>query len=225
MDHYFSNRWRPLTGRRNVLLSGVLCLVLCASALFYFWSHSRQEVVRQASFSPTYERQDPRAPQNDSPSVQEKASGVSSSTAVQPSISATRACRLLTLTIARQVLGPKAVQQNGSDTVTQRNADTEISQCIYANDSGETIALIVHVALSPLGLSENDTVFGSARPTDVTNESGYGQAAYWNPATSTFNILYNNNWYAINEEGNSQITSADIGGIEAVAHSIVSELS
>ena len=115
----------------------------------------------------------------------------------------TDACKLLTLHVAQQLLGTGAGATATSDTSSLQTTDTSLSSCAYANGSAD-VQLVVRKPTSAAGTSENDTVFGSARPADAVNIAGYGQSAYWNPDNNTLNVLGSNNWYIMSRSSNTQ---------------------
>lgn len=106
------------------------------------------------------------------------------------------ACAHLTLTTARQLLGDSAQKATPHSTSGLQAAGTTLASCAYSGQTG-TIQLTLRTAHSSLGASQNATAFGSEKPADSTNVSGYGQAAYWNPSNNTLNVLGHNNWYII----------------------------
>jgi len=115
----------------------------------------------------------------------------------------TAACSLLTLTVAKQLLGNGATSSTPSDTSSMQATDTSLSACAYASGSS-TLQLVIRTPTSSLGTSENDTVFGSGRPTNTTAVQGYGQSAYWDPSNASLDVLGSNNWYVITTSSGSE---------------------
>lgn len=131
-----------------------------------------------------------------------------------PSVPNNPACKLLTLAIARQILGDSAQYTTPSDPAISQPSGTSLSSCAYSSGTAG-IQMVIRTAKSSLGASQNATVFGSEKPSGVTNVEGYGQSAYWNPQTTQLHILSSNNWYIITTSQSSQ------AGAEAVAQLIV----
>jgi hypothetical protein len=119
-------------------------------------------------------------------------SGNASATTVPNTI----ACKHLTLTIARQLLGTQAEYTTPNEPANLKAADTAVSSCTYSMPNA-SVQLTVRTAQSSLGASENATAFGSDRPAGSSPVQGYGQSAYWNPDDSTLNILSKNTRYII----------------------------
>jgi hypothetical protein len=122
------------------------------------------------------------------------------------------ACKILTEQIAQQIFGPDYKPVNISDVTNSSNSNTTVSTCVYTNGltisstNYESINLLAHTSLSSLGTSDNVVVFGSERPSDVTDVQGIGQASYWDPNASQLNILNDNNWYVVSlNKGRSQV--------------------
>jgi hypothetical protein len=116
-----------------------------------------------------------------------------------------QACKLLTLAIARQLLGDGAQTSTAStdSSVAVQTADTTVTTCAYTSGN-DNVQLLVRAPTSSLGDSENDTMFGSGRPSDAVSVQGYGQAGYWDPSQYTFNVLGNNTWYIISRNTNTE---------------------
>ena len=113
------------------------------------------------------------------------------------------ACELLTLGIARQLLGPDATSSLPDSTSGLQTSHTTVSACAYSNTTG-SVQLIVRTPADSLGASKNATVFGSGKPQGAVTVEGYGQTAYWDPGKHQLNILGSNTWYAITRSTNTQ---------------------
>ena len=127
-------------------------------------------------------------------------SGASQNQAASATVS--DACKVLTTSIAQQIIGTTAKEQAATDSVTATK-DTQVDSCAYAAGS-KTVQLTVRSSKNSLGTSENATAFGSERPAGAVTVSGYGQSAYWDPAKHTLNVLSSNNWYVISRDTNVQ---------------------
>lgn len=150
-----------------------------------------------------------------------QASGAAKAATDAITVPDTTACKFLTPTIARQILGASTAFDTAHST-TSKTSDLENSSCAYTSSSNDNITLSAHAPLSSLGTSENALAFGSAKPAGVTDVSGYGQSAYWDPAKATLNILDNNTWLVLSRTKSS--ASAGISDVTAVAESIKQEL-
>jgi len=125
-----------------------------------------------------------------------------------PAAPSNPACKLLTSALAQQLLGSGAQYRSSADTTTPQTPETSLSSCAYGAGAA-TLQLSVRTAGDSLGASENATAFGSERPAGVTPVSGYGQSAYWDPASAKLNVLGSNNWYIISRSsGTLQDTEA-----------------
>lgn len=138
-----------------------------------------------------------------------------------PILPATIACKFLNMSVAQSVLGSDAVPDSSRSVNGTQTADIAVSTCVFVNAS-EVATLVLHTALTSLGASENAVAFGSDRPSGVTGVSGYGQVAYWDPATGELNILDNNNWLALSRSHGS--IAADSSAVIALAQHMKAEL-
>lgn len=121
----------------------------------------------------------------------------------------TDACKLFTLNAALQVLGGSAKSSAASGTSPLNAPGTTVTACAYTSSSGSA-QLIIRTPTDHLGVSENASVFGSARPADAISVNGYGQSAYWDPNKHTLNILGDNNWYIISRTTNTQAAAVSV---------------
>jgi len=144
-------------------------------------------------------------------SVTKQTSSADKQTAAAATKPVTVACTLLTLDVARKLLGSGTQASTPGDTSTYQATDTNVTACAYANGDNN-VQLVVRTPTSSLGTSENDTVFGSGRPSGATTVQGYGQSAYWDSSAHTLNILGSNNWYVITR---STGTEADTEAVAA----------
>jgi hypothetical protein len=126
----------------------------------------------------------------------------------------TAACKSFTPAIAKEVLSGNATSTTPSDTTALQASNTQLSSCAYTADSN-TLQLTIRDAQGSLGTSENATRFGSGRPSGVTTVDGYGQSAYWDPATHQLNVLKENDWYILTRTSGGQ--PGDLNGTKALA--------
>jgi hypothetical protein len=108
----------------------------------------------------------------------------------------TVACDALTLSAVQSLLGNTAHVTTPTEIGMLQATDTEVASCAYASAT-DSVQLSIRTAKGSLGASENATLFGSEKPTGVTDMQGYGQSAYWDPTAIRLNILSHNNWYAV----------------------------
>lgn len=114
-----------------------------------------------------------------------------------------KACSILSLAIAKQVLGDTA--RGGVSTPESSSDDLAVSQCVYAKASGptapinstETAMLLMRVPKTAGGIQSNTEQFGELRPTDVQDVSGYGDSAYWDAQHGQLDILKHHTWYIL----------------------------
>jgi hypothetical protein len=117
-------------------------------------------------------------------------------TAGQSTPQTTGSCAsVFTLAQAQTVLGKSATAES-SNGVTSQNSDTTVITCEYSAQSLNA-TIVEHGANTSVGASSNDVLFGSGRPSGVTSEKGYGDAAFWQPSEATLNILSKNNWFTV----------------------------
>lgn len=114
-----------------------------------------------------------------------------------------KACDLLTLDEAKQLLGNDASE--GSNTSAVTSGDVSVDTCSYTNN-GTTAAnirivtVMARSALTEVGLDSNIGAFekdGTANPAGATAISGYGDKAFWDPTTYQLAILKGNTWLSI----------------------------
>lgn len=117
--------------------------------------------------------------------------------------------QLLSAAQVTNSIGAKATP-SGANGMDDQSADVHTITCDYTGGK-YTINVVAHIAQTPVGSSDNDTVFGSAKPADTPNVSDYGQSAYWQGDTGTLNILLRNNWYAVSETagGNTSLQNTE----------------
>jgi hypothetical protein len=131
----------------------------------------------------------------------DKKTGNISSSVSQTAKTSNKACSLLTLADAKQLLGPNA--KGGPNAQVSSSADLDISYCIYTQGVGnklpvsanKTATLLVTAPKTEKGAASNQNQFGRLRPANVQDVGGYGEAAYWDPVHGQLNVLKNNVWY------------------------------
>jgi len=174
-------------------------------------SHTqKQHSAKQASTPP------PSASATSAPSSTD-----TSATDTHSNVSTSPACALLSQAIATQALGADSQSSAANTKLLPETADTTVSYCAYAT-AAESLQLSLRTPKNALGTSENATPFGSEKPANATIVSGYGQAAYWNPASHQLNILAGNCWYAITMHIGGQ--PADATHTEAAAKLLAPKL-
>jgi hypothetical protein len=122
--------------------------------------------------------------------IRESNDGSSKTTKV--SISASKACDILTASIAKQVIGDDAV--NNTRVSSQASQDN-FSTCNYITAT-KTVSLLIHG--STAGSTDlNQAEFNGDKPASALTVYGYGNAAFWDPRFHEFNILQNDTWYIL----------------------------
>lgn len=128
-------------------------------------------------------------------------------------LSAAKACELLTLAEAKQLMGESTTV--GSNTAPANGDDINVDTCSYTNNAasvpGIRIATImVRSALTGDGLTSNKEAFeagGAANPSGATAIEGYGEKAFWDPATHQLAVLKGNLWIGIVYGGTNPSTN------------------
>jgi hypothetical protein len=204
-----------------------LFVVLAAVAFLCWLAVPKQSAERMPAAaktavhtSGTTSKPDPSTPAPSPPASTATPAGTpAAKPAPQPSPPATAACKLLTVAIARQVIGAGAAPITGKDD--SATADIATTTCTYTNgvlgSRNVTVSLITNVALTSLGASENALVFGSDKPSGTADVQGIGQAAYWDPSVGQLNVLSENNWYIIRRDSGSPPASVGESDVDALA--------
>jgi hypothetical protein len=146
--------------------------------------------------------------------------------ATSESLSATKACDLFTLSEAKQLMGDAATL--GSTTEAASSDDVSVDNCSYVNNATtvpelRTATIMVRSALSDLGKTSNQDAFkagGAANPSGATAVSGYGDKAFWDPATYQLAVLKGNTWIGI-VYGGTNPTSNTLDDAKKVADLVV----
>jgi hypothetical protein len=190
-----------------ILIAGIAILVVLAGGMAIVSHHGNMPSANSANNAASKTSSN----SSKSTSSQQSTSNASNSTTPTPtsttpsnsSTPVTAACKLLSQAIAQQILGANTKPSGASDTSALQATDTAITACAYTGANG-SVQLIIRTPTSQLGTSENDTVFGSGRPTDAVPVQSYGQSAYWEPSQHQLNVLGSNNWYIITRSTNTQ---------------------
>src|SRR5689334_12342745 len=143
---------------------------------------------------------------------------------------ASPACRLFTLADATAVLGAgtKDSSEGGAADVT--STDATITVCRYTlainkpEENGKTVLVLVRQAKTPAGASYNKTMFGSARPQDVQNVPGVGEAAFWDANLSELSVLKGETWYILGNMDGPEANSGTLDTSLAIYRQIKDDL-
>jgi hypothetical protein len=117
--------------------------------------------------------------------------------------SSKQACKIFTLSEAKQVLGDSA--KGGESSGSTSSDDLAVSTCAYIQASSDntpiasskSASLLVRAPKTGTGSASNQNQFKRLLPADAQTVAGYGQAAYWDPQFGQLNILKGNTWYVI----------------------------
>lgn len=178
---------------RLAALGLVLLAVVALIALASVRSTSRHTAIPGRHDTPTARATPPRTA-----GTPEKSGDPSGTTgAASTPADEGSACSVLTPALAGRLLQATAPAQSTTpDPVVPATSDTTHSSCTYTSGTA-SVSLSIRSPSSTLGISENTVPFGSDRPAGAVPVQGYGQTAYWDPATNHLNILAHNDWYAI----------------------------
>lgn len=133
-----------------------------------------------------------------------------------------RACDLLTLDEAKQLLGDDTSESSNTSAVT--SGDVSVDTCSYTNngttaDNIRIVTVMARAALTDVGLDSNIGAFekdGTANPAGATAVNGYGDKAFWDPTTYQLAILKDNTWLSI-VYGGTNPTKNTLGDAKKVA--------
>lgn len=125
----------------------------------------------------------------------------SDTSASSSDLQALDACTLFTLEDAKTILGASA--SKGTEAAPTSSEDTRVSTCSYTNNASvvaeiKTATVLVRSPLTEAGITSNQEVFGAAKPQGAQDVAGYGEAAYWDPATGQLSVLKDESWIIIN---------------------------
>lgn len=145
------------------------------------------------------------------------------------------ACDVLTDAAAKAVIGDGATKGDTS-AGNASSDDVSVSNCAYnyksvttgpALDqlkSNDSVGLLVRAAKTKTGADSNKAVFGSQKPANVQDVSGYGDKAFFNPAYGQLNILKGGNWYILSHYKGVSGTSGTLEQAKQLADAIKSNL-
>lgn len=109
-----------------------------------------------------------------------------------------KACDLLTLTEAKELLGEKTLSTNIKAPV--QTDHTTSSSCGYTDGSPDTTsmivaAIIVRSGIDNEGVEQNKTEFNKGKPSEgVQTVNNLGDGAYFNEKNGQLNVLDGRNW-------------------------------
>lgn len=128
-----------------------------------------------------------------------------------------KACDILTKEVAQDLV--KNINQSNVNSSETKSNDILVSQCTYTQTQMQnkkttqklqTVSLLARSALTKQGADSNSAIFGENTPIGSKKIGGYGDAAFWSPATGQLNILKNQNWYiltvGVNEAKNRSLS-------------------
>lgn len=112
-----------------------------------------------------------------------------------------KACDLLTLAEAKELLGASTLNSNATSPVISRNTAT--SKCGYTDGNPDknnmvVAAIIVRSGINDDGVKQNKTEFTEGKPTiNIETVSDLGDGAYFNNEHGQLNVLDDKNWIII----------------------------
>ncbi len=141
------------------------------------------------------------------------------------------ACELFDINDAKQVLGETAEQPEELPGANASSDDIDVTQCLYQTSvelgdiaKQKHASLLARSAKTESGADSNNQVFnGPAKPDNVQDVEGYGDASFWNSEFGQLNILKDNNWYIL-QTGGSVPTERTLEETKKFADVIISRL-
>jgi hypothetical protein len=215
--------------KKSISMKWIAIIILSLAAILILLSlvyidHSRHKVAKPSIPSVTLNKSSAGSSQSTKATINTATSTKSSTGTKTNAATATApdnpACNLLKPAIARTILGSSAEYTTPPSTSAYEASDTTLSACSYANSSGLTLQVIVRTPTASLGDSENDTEFGSGKPTNVVSVQSFGQAAFWDTDSNQLDILSSNTWYIIS--GEQQGSPESMKSIESAASNMKS---
>lgn len=199
---------RHVPSRRYILLGSIVLAILIAGILALALRHNPSKPYADKTVADTKSTQNDTTPSKDAQSKPSTASTDVSdadkqATAAGNARPITDACKLLTVSAAKQVVGINAHAVTATSTSSLKTSNSTLTSCAFTGQNG-TVQLVIRKPSGRLGIAENGIEFGSGRPAGAAALNGYGQAAYWNPSNKTLNVLGDNNWYIISRNSHSQ---------------------
>lgn len=120
------------------------------------------------------------------------------------------ACDILTLDIAKKVLGNTAEKPKDATMADASSDDIAVTQCLFQTSASDAenlgdqkqASLLARSAKTDAGAATNREVFDvRVRPAGVETVEGYGESAFWNPEFGQLNILKGGNWFILQVGG------------------------
>jgi hypothetical protein len=108
------------------------------------------------------------------------------------------ACEKFTLEDAQKLIGDNAQIVNSEDSKPRETEDIRITTCAYQAGGGsnaKSTSLLVRVAKTPEGSSQDKAQFGPNRPSNAVDIADFGDTGYWNTDFGELHILKGSNWY------------------------------
>ncbi len=145
------------------------------------------------------------------------------------------ACDVLTEAAAKQVIGAGA-EKGDTSAGNVSTDDVSVTNCVYTYKAVTTgpildqlasvdhAGLLVRSAKTKTGAESNKTPFTTAKPAAAQDVSGYGEAAYYNPAMGQLNILKGGNWYILSKYKGTSGTSTSLTELKTLADALKSNL-
>lgn len=141
------------------------------------------------------------------------------------------ACDVLTEAAAKQVIGAGA-EKGDTSAGNVSTDDVSVTNCVYTYKTVTTgpildqlasvdhAGLLVRSAKTKTGAESNKTPFTTAKPAGAQDVSGYGEAAYYNPAMGQLNILKGGNWYILSKYKGTSTTTSTLADVKVLADAL-----
>ncbi len=145
------------------------------------------------------------------------------------------ACDVLTQAAAEAALGAD-IEKGDTSAGNASTNDISVTNCVYTNkaattgsiqerlQSNRSIGILARSGKTKLGAESNKAPFTSAKPAGVEDVSGYGDEAYFNPATGQLNILKGGNWYIVTYKIGTGATKSTMADTKPLADAIKANL-
>lgn len=119
---------------------------------------------------------------------------------VSATVKTVDACGSFTLDDAQSVMGKEA--KKGVAAAPIENNNVRLTTCSYVINPGTatgviSAALMVRSPINQEGIKSNEDAFTLGQPAGVQVVEGYGDKAFWDPATGSLNVLKDDQWYSI----------------------------
>lgn len=145
------------------------------------------------------------------------------------------ACDVLTQAAATEVLGTGA-EKSDTSAGNASSDDVSVSNCNYTlKPTGTAVGIetakntsvagvLARAAKTHAGAESNQAAFAAQKPAGVTDVSGYGDKAFFNPQFGQLNILKGNNWYIMSTYKGIKATAATLDDDKKLADAIANNL-